>query len=135
MAILFRTIGMSISLSNRCARLLMLVGILGIVLACSAGCGGGSTPAGTYHCYGHEKGLMAHAGVMFLYDDGTAGFSGREGEWTYDKAANSVQFTGGITFERAEYDAKERELRVKLEPDLDMSHAEEGVLLCSRTNR
>lgn len=130
MAILFRTAAMNISLSNRCVRLL-LIGIVGIVLACSVGCRGGSIVADTYQGNGHEKGLMAHAGVLSLYEDGTAGFNGREGEWTYDKVTKTVQFTGGITFERVDYDPERGDLEVRLKPGLTRSHADRGVMTCA----
>jgi len=147
MATLFRTAGLRVALSNRRVRLLMLMSVFGIVVTCNVACSDGltvsslvtdeggesrpkaeSTIAGTYHCYGHEKGLMAHAGVLYLHQDGTAGFNGVEGEWTYDQATKSIQFTGGFTFEEVEYDPDRHRLEVKL--GMTLPHADQGVMSC-----
>jgi hypothetical protein len=49
---------------------------------------------GEYICTGHEWGMLAFAGCLSLYPDGTANVRGLSGEWIYDEFTRTILFSG-----------------------------------------
>lgn len=120
------------NLDSRLATLLVSIGVTLVALGGAVACSGprSSAPSGEYHCYGHEAGLLAHAGLLRLEPDGTAKFGQQFGEWEYDEAAQTVEFAGDVPFAKADFDAEDSSLEIELQPGADVTHAERGTLSC-----
>ena len=120
-------------MSRRNARILMLLGIMVMIPACSFPFdqSDSSAPVGAYDCYGHEAGMLAFTGLLQIDPDGDASFLGQTGQWLYDHDTETFAFSGDLPLVLAEYDADLAQLNVTLQPDVTIAHAELGVMTCN----
>ena len=120
-------------MSRRNARILMLLGIMVMIPACSFPFdqSASSAPVGAYECYGHEFGMLAFTGLLQIDPDGDASFLGNTGQWIYDDETETFAFSGDLPLVLAEYDADLAQLNVTLQPDVTIAHAELGVMTCN----
>jgi hypothetical protein len=107
----------------------IIILIIAFVMA-SCGLMAPKAPMGTYDCYGHERGLLAHTGRLIIQPEGTVEFLRQTGTWTYDRDAATFTFTGEIPLAQAHYDGELSKLHVDLRPDADVTHAELGTMSC-----
>lgn len=110
-------------------RRLQIVALL-IMVLWTVSCGSRSAPVGAYDCYGHEKGMLAHAGRLYIQPDGTVEFLRQTGTWTYDSETATFTFTGDVPLAQAQYDPELSKLHVDLLPDVNITHAERGTMSC-----
>ncbi len=110
-------------------RRLQIVALL-IMVLWTVACSSRSAPVGTYDCYGHEGGMLAHAGRLYIRPDGTIEFLRKTGTWTYDSEASTFTFEGDVPLIQAHYDAALSKLDVDLRSGVDITHAELGTMSC-----
>ena len=95
---------------------------------------------GEFYCSGHERGMLAMAGILTLRADGSFalqwlyGGPSLEGPWHYDSASGQVMFSSDLVISHAVYNDEVDTLRVYLREGVERAHVETGVMYCERRN-
>ena len=111
-------------------KLQIVVILIPVFVMAACGLMAPKAPVGTYDCYGHEGGMLAHTGRLIIQPEGTVEFLRQTGTWTYDRDTAMFAFAGETPLAQARYDGELSTLHVDLRPEVNITHAELGTMLC-----